>query len=131
MQTPEYKVVIIGETEVGKTTFTKRMIYNLNNLYIVIRTLGVDVEPLELHGNNGKIKLNLWDCGGKNFPLSKYYIGAGGAIIFRKSGNDNHLIYEDKLPCDIKKFYITDFDMKNPEYTIEEYKTQLYDWILN
>ena len=59
MQTPEYKVVIIGETEVGKTTFMKRLVYNLHHLFIVRRTLGVEVMPLDLHGNNGRIRLNI------------------------------------------------------------------------
>jgi len=130
MQTPVYKIVVIGETEIGKTTFIKRLIYNLNNLYIIMRTLGVDVEPLEICGNTGKIKLNLWDCGGNTRGLcTKYYTQAFGAIIFKRNCNNNHLIYEDGLPDDIKKFYITDFDMKNPEYTIKEYKTQLYEWV--
>ena len=130
MQTPEYKVVIIGETEVGKTTFMKRLIYNLNNLYMVQRTLGVEVMPLDLHGDIGRIRLNLWDCGGKFKGLEeKYYIDSYGAIIFRKSENDNHLIFENGLPDDVKKFYITDFDMKNPEYTTDHYKVLLYDWI--
>ena len=132
MQTPEYKVVIIGETEVCKTTFMKRLVYNLHHLFIVRRTLGVEVMPLDLHGNNGRIRLNLWDCGGEFKGLGeKYYIDTYGAIIFRKSENDNHLVFENGLPDDVKKFYITDFDIKNPEYTIDHYKMLLYNWIMD
>jgi len=132
MQTPEYKVVIIGETEIGKTTFMKRLVYNLHHLFIVRRTLGVEVMPVDLHGNNGRIRLNLWDCGGEFKGLGeKYYIDAYGAIIFRKSENDNHLVFENGLPDDVKKFYITDFDIKNPEYTIDHYKMLLYNWIID
>ena len=53
MQTIEYKVVVIGDTELGKSTFVKRLHYNLNNLFTSIKTLGVDVLPVDLHGNMG------------------------------------------------------------------------------
>ena len=132
MQTPEYKVVIIGETDIGKTTFIKRLVYNMDNLYVIKKTLGVEVTPLDLHGNNGRIRLNIWDCGGDFKGLGeKYYIDAYGAIIFKKSTNSNHLSFEYGVPEAAKRIYITDFNMQNPEYTVEEYKTQLYNWILS
>ena len=130
MQTPEYKVVVIGDTEIGKSTFVKRLYYNLNNLFTTINTLGVDVLPVELHGNMGKIRLNMWDCGGHYRGLGVYYTGLNGAIIFKKSTNNNHLQFENTLPDSVKKFYITDYDVKNSNYTLNEYKNQLYSWIM-
>lgn len=131
MQTTEYKVVVIGDTELGKSTFVKRLHYNLNNLFTSIKTLGVDVLPVELHGNMGKIRLNMWDCGGQYRGLAEgYYTGSNGAIIFKKSGNNNHLQFENTLPEYVKKFYITDYDMNNEEFSLNEYKHQLYNWIM-
>ena len=103
-----------------------------NPQYVIKKTLGVEVTPLDLHGNNGRIRLNIWDCGGDFKGLGeKYYIDAYGAIIFKKSTNNNHLSFEYGVPEAAKRIYITDFDMQNPEYTVEEYKTQLYNWILS
>ena len=60
--------------------------------------MGVEVTPLDLHGNNGRIRLNIWDCGGDFKGLGeKYYIDAYGAIIFKKSTNNNHLSFELKF----------------------------------
>ena len=132
MQTPEYKIVVIGETDIGKSTFIKRLVYNLERLYTTEKTLGVDVMCLDLHGNNGRIRLNMWDCGGKYRGLGeKYYIDAYGAIIFKNGSNNNHLAFEYGLPETSKKFYIDDFNMGNPEHTVAEYKNQLYKWIFS
>ena len=132
MQTPEYKIVVIGETDIGKSTFIKRLVYDLEKLYTTEKTLGVDVMCLDLYGNNGKIRLNIWDCGGKYTGLGeKYYIDAYGAIIFKNGTNNNHLRFEYGVPETSKKFYMDSFNMENPEHTVTEYKNQLYEWIFS
>ena len=54
-----------------------------------------------------KIRINFWDCGGEVQGLKDgYYRGSQGAIIFRKTGSEDHLEFETLLKPDVKKFYI-------------------------
>jgi GTPase SAR1 family protein len=134
MQTREYKVSLIGPSEVGKSSFLKRLLYGYNHIYVTERTLGVDVIPIDIHNNNDKIRLNIWDCAGdeRYRGLSEqYHINTQAAIIFRNSNNDNHRIYEGELPENIPKFYVDNYNLKNPEHTVDEYKTMLYNMINN
>jgi GTP-binding nuclear protein Ran len=64
MQINEYKVSIIGKNGIGKTSFLRRLnnTYKETNNYIP--TLGVEVIPIDLHGEFGKIRLNFWDNAG-------------------------------------------------------------------
>ena len=130
MQTPEYKVVVIGNTQMGKTTFVRRLFYDVPNLFIINKTLGVDVKPIDINGNNGKIRINFWDCGGEVQGLKDgYYRGCQGAIIFRKTGSEDHLEFETLLKPDVKKFYIDDYDVTHIEDSLEGCKSELYNWI--
>lgn len=78
-----YKIVLIGDGAVGKTSFLKRhrigeFVTNYN------ATLGVEVHPLKFYTNYGPIILNIWDVAGqKKFRGlgSGYYHGSDAAII--------------------------------------------------
>jgi len=78
-----FKIVIVGDGEVGKTTFTKfHLAREFERKYVA--TLGVEVHPLLLHTNYGPIKFNVWDCAGvEKFGGLRdgYYIQAKGAIV--------------------------------------------------
>ena len=52
MQTREYKVSLIGPSEVGKSSFLKRLLYGYNHIYVTEKTLGVDVIPIDIQNNN-------------------------------------------------------------------------------
>lgn len=79
----EFKVVVIGDGGVGKTTFIKRCAssappraYMVNYRY----------EPIgfTFHTTVGRIKLTVWDtCGSEKFGglREAYYIGADAAIL--------------------------------------------------
>ena len=134
MQTREYKVSLIGASEVGKSSFLKRLLYGYNHIYVTEKTLGVDVIPIDIQNNNHKIRLNVWDCAGDERYRGlkeKYHIDSQAAIIFRSTNNKNHCIYENELPENIPKFYVDDYNLQNPEYTVDEYKSMLYNMINN
>jgi GTP-binding nuclear protein Ran len=56
----EFKLVLVGDGGVGKTTFIKRHISGeFEKKYVA--TLGVEVRPLDFVTNFGKIRFNVWD----------------------------------------------------------------------
>ncbi|MFW9898110.1 MAG: Rab family GTPase [Candidatus Thorarchaeota archaeon] len=78
-----FKILLLGDASVGKTSFTKRYCYNIFNPSERL-TIGVDfhVKTIELH--NKKIKLQIWDVGGEErfrFLLPTYCLGANAAFL--------------------------------------------------
>lgn len=78
-----FKIVLIGPTNVGKTTFLHR---HLNGQFLTehIPTLGVEVHPLHFATSHRDVCLNVWDCAGDdNFGGLRdgYYIQAHGGIV--------------------------------------------------
>jgi GTP-binding nuclear protein Ran len=79
----EFKLVLIGDGGVGKTTFVKR---HLTGEYEkrYIATVGVEVHPLGFSTTRGKVVFNVWDTAGQE-KLSGlrdgYYIGGQCGII--------------------------------------------------
>jgi small GTP-binding protein len=78
-----FKILLLGDASVGKTSFTKRYCYNLFNPSERL-TIGVDfhVKTIDLHGN--KLKLQIWDVGGEErfrFLLPTYCLGANAAFL--------------------------------------------------
>lgn len=60
----EFKVVLVGDGGVGKTTFIKRHISGeFEKKYIA--TQGVEVSSITFSTNHGPIRLNLWDTAGQ------------------------------------------------------------------
>ncbi|EGR27957.1 ras oncogene family protein, putative [Ichthyophthirius multifiliis] len=79
----EFKLVLVGDGGVGKTTFVKRhQTGEFEKRYVA--TQGVNVSNLILNTNHGPIKFNLWDTAGQEKLgglREGYYIGAHAAII--------------------------------------------------
>ena len=79
----EFKLVLIGDGGVGKTTFVKR---HLTGEYEkrYIATVGVEVHPLRFSTSRGNVVFNVWDTAGQE-KLSGlrdgYYIGGQSGII--------------------------------------------------
>ncbi|OMJ65715.1 hypothetical protein SteCoe_3365 [Stentor coeruleus] len=79
----EFKLVLIGDGGVGKTTFVKR---HLTGEYEkrYIATVGVEVHPLRFSTTRGNVVFNVWDTAGQE-KLSGlrdgYYIGGQCGII--------------------------------------------------
>ncbi len=60
---PTFKMILVGDGAVGKTTFVKRHITGeFEKKYIA--TIGVEVHPLKFHTNRGVICFNVWDTAG-------------------------------------------------------------------
>eukprot|EP01084_Bolivina_argentea_P291886 501715_1 len=80
---PEFKLVLVGDGGVGKTTFVKRHLTGeFEKKYVA--TLGVEVRPLVFHTNRGPIKFNVWDTAGQEKfggLRDGYYIQGQCAII--------------------------------------------------
>ena len=59
-----FKLVLVGDGGVGKTTFVKRHLTGeFEKKYIA--TIGVEVHPLTFHTNAGLICFNVWDTAGQ------------------------------------------------------------------
>eukprot|EP00330_Aristerostoma_sp_ATCC50986_P004329 CAMPEP_0114591336 /NCGR_PEP_ID=MMETSP0125-20121206/13398_1 /TAXON_ID=485358 ORGANISM="Aristerostoma sp., Strain ATCC 50986" /NCGR_SAMPLE_ID=MMETSP0125 /ASSEMBLY_ACC=CAM_ASM_000245 /LENGTH=230 /DNA_ID=CAMNT_0001789349 /DNA_START=44 /DNA_END=736 /DNA_ORIENTATION=- len=79
----EYKLVLVGDGGVGKTTFVKRHLTGeFEKKYIA--TQGVEVNSITFYTNYGPIKFNIWDTAGQEKLgglREGYYIGGHCAMI--------------------------------------------------
>lgn len=131
MQTREFKVIIIGGSMTGKSTFVHNLFYNKERTGAPRATLGVDVVSIDLHGDEGKIRCNLWDCAGNAVFAGlgrDYWIGATHAIIFGTKDNDHHQWYHTSLPDNVKRISIMDYDQDLEDF--QERKEWLYNYII-
>lgn len=82
-QPPEFKLVLVGDGGVGKTTFVRRHLTGeFEKKYNA--TIGVEVHPLQFQTNRGLIIYNVWDTAGQEKfggLRDGYYIGGQCAII--------------------------------------------------
>jgi small GTP-binding protein len=132
-----FKIIIVGDTNTGKTSLFKKYInFNSNN----ISTIGVDYYTKELYLNNKDIKLQLWDTAGQEKYLSitkSYYRNANCILLcfdltnektfnsldmwiknINDLKNDKAIIYLLGNKCDMKntvisKSRINNFMLKN------------------
>ena len=78
-----YKILVIGETQVGKSSIILRYVDNsfTDNFH---STIGVDFKSKQISIENNQIKLQIWDTAGqeKFRSITKaYYHGAKGILI--------------------------------------------------
>ena len=82
MEPTTYKLILVGDGGVGKSTWTKRHLTGeFEKKYVA--TLGVEVHPLIFNTNYGPIRFNVWDTAGdpKFTGLGDgYYIQADAAV---------------------------------------------------
>eukprot|EP01083_Nonionella_stella_P000330 952_1 len=80
---PQFKLVLVGDGGVGKTTFVKRhKSGEFEKKYVA--TLGVEVHPLTFFTSLGAIIFNCWDTAGQEKfggLRDGYYVGGKAAII--------------------------------------------------
>lgn len=79
----EFKIALVGDGGVGKTTFLRRLrTGDFEKKYVA--TLGVEVYPLSFQTNYGKVKFNVWDTAGQERfggLREGYYITSDGCIV--------------------------------------------------
>ena len=79
-----YKIILIGNTGVGKTSYCDRLVHNKYN-DIFLPTLGVDFFAKHMKlDDNTVIKTHIWDTAGQekfNGIIKHYYKDIAGAII--------------------------------------------------
>ena len=77
------KIIIVGESGVGKTSFVTRYVERTDIDYFHAPTIGVDLK-VSIHDVEGKkIKCHIWDTAGQdNFQhiITTYFKGVGGVI---------------------------------------------------
>ncbi|EIJ87754.1 Ras-related protein Rab-11A [Nematocida parisii] len=90
-----YKIVLIGDSSVGKTNLLERLAHNRFNTNTK-STIGVEFDTKCFVVNGKKIKAQIWDTAGQEryrAITSAYYRGAVGAIVVyditRKESFDN------------------------------------------
>ena len=80
---PEFKLVLVGDGGVGKTTYVKRHLTGeFEKVYCP--TIGVEVRKLPFTTSRGKVIFNVWDTAGQEKfggLRDGYYIGGHCAII--------------------------------------------------
>jgi GTP-binding nuclear protein Ran len=80
---PKFKLILVGDGGVGKTTYVKRhRTGEFEKKYVA--TMGVEVSPLTFSTNLGPICFNCWDTAGQEKfggLRDGYYIGGQAAII--------------------------------------------------
>ncbi|MDO9333807.1 MAG: GTP-binding protein, partial [Dehalococcoidales bacterium] len=80
---PRFKLILVGDGGVGKTTFVKRhRTGEFEKRYVA--TMGVEVNPLPFSTSLGPIVYNCWDTAGQEKfggLRDGYYIGGNAAII--------------------------------------------------
>jgi len=82
-EAPKFKLILVGDGGVGKTTFVKRhRTGEFDKKYVA--TMGVEVHPLPFFTNLGNVIFNCWDTAGQEKfggLRDGYYIGGQAAII--------------------------------------------------
>jgi GTP-binding nuclear protein Ran len=80
---PRFKMILVGDGGVGKTTFVKRHLTGeFEKKYIA--TLGVEVHPLKFFTNRGPLIFDIWDTAGQEKfggLRDGYYIQGQAAVI--------------------------------------------------
>lgn len=92
-----FKILLLGEASVGKTSFTKRYCYNIFNPSERL-TIGVDFHVKTTKIKGKMVKLQIWDLGGEErfrFLLPTYVLGANAAFLLYDISRPNTL---DNIP---------------------------------
>ena len=85
------KIILVGDTNVGKTSFLNRKHNNLFNPAFTT-TLGVDFYYISVRKNNTDIKIYLWDTAGQekfSTLINVYFRDLDGAMVLYDITNRN------------------------------------------
>ena len=78
-----FKVILCGETEVGKTTILNRLA-NRSDVTATTPTMGASFASIQVMSHDQELKLNIWDTAGqeKYRSLIKIYFRAADLAVF-------------------------------------------------
>lgn len=89
MNVAKFKTILVGATNVGKTSYIRKVMYN-EFFDKHVPTMGVEVHPIAFKTNKGDVIFNVWDCAGderfKGLGCG-YYLGANCAIVLYDTEN--------------------------------------------
>lgn len=116
----QFKIVLVGDGDVGKTTFVKRFLTNeFESKYVA--TLGVEVHPIHLQTNYGLIIFNMWDCAGveKYGGLRDgYYVLANGCLVMYDVTNGESMLHASKWKNDV--IGVFNNSINKPSHNVEK-----------
>lgn len=102
-----YKVSIIGDSGVGKSTFIHR--YKQDTfIQEYMPTIGVEVHPCIVHTTNGPICFNMWDISGQEKLrglLDGYLVGSNAIIVMFSYDSKLSYTSSKRLYQHVKKSY--------------------------
>ena len=78
------KIMVIGESKIGKTSLISRYCNNQFNGGVYLSTIGIDFQIKNVVFNNKNIRLQIWDTAGQErykSITSSYYKGSHGCFI--------------------------------------------------
>ena len=88
----EFKILLLGESDVGKTSIFKRYLFNKYEEKMM-STIGVELETKILNYNNKNYSITLIDTTGqerfKSITKSYYHMGDGFFIVFDLTNEDS------------------------------------------
>ena len=101
-----FKLIIVGDSNVGKTNIMSKYIHNKFN-YTSKSTIGVEFGTKIVKIDNKKIKAQIWDTAGQErykSITSAYYKGAKGALIVYDITNKFTFESVDKWVQDLNSY---------------------------
>ena len=125
------KIMLLGESQIGKTSLIQRYVKNNFNLSY-ITTVGIDFQLKQIKMNNKSIKLQIWDTAGqerfKNITKSYFHSSDGFVVGYDITSrlsftNVSTWLKEinDNAPEEIQKILIGNkCDLNEREVTTEE-----------
>ena len=90
-----FKVVVLGEGGIGKTTLLEVIRKNVVDLRTIQMTIGVQFHDIQIYYNRDKVGFQVWDFGGEDrfkFLIKSYAQGSSGGIFMFDLTNYDSLI---------------------------------------
>ena len=97
-----FKIMIIGDHNTGKTSFSNKA---KNNSFESAPTIGYEFSNIKIRINYDAIKLQIWDCCGQEvyrFLIKSFYKNASLAIILYPIDNKESFLHIDSWLKEVK-----------------------------